>query len=351
MQTEVLDAYDPEAIVKAAAILRDGGVVAFPTETVYGLGALATNGDAVRKIFEAKERPGDNPLIVHVSSLEMVAPLVEGPIPLDMNLLADEYWPGPLSMIMPRSRRVPDEVTAGLDTVAIRMPSNIAALSLIKEAGPIAAPSANRSGRPSPTTAKHVLDDLEGRIPLILDGGPCRVGLESTVVDLTSDPVRILRPGGVSLEDIARTVGEAELDGSVLRPLAEDEVARSPGMKYRHYAPEGQVTIVKGARKRVAARICALYDEAVQAGRKGAILAASNNRALYGDRVVRLLGNSAQEQCHELFAALREMDDIGAEAIFSEALETKDIGLAFMNRLGRAASFRTVDANAREGKA
>ena len=351
MQTEVLDAYDPEAIARAAAIRKAGGGVAFPTETVYGLGALATNPDAVKKIFEAKDRPGDNPLIVHVAALDMIPPLVEGTPPLDMNLLADEYWPGPLSMIMPRSRRVPDEVTAGLDTVAIRMPSNIAALSLIKEAGPIAAPSANRSGRPSPTTAKHVLDDMDGRIPLILDGGPCRVGLESTVVDLTSTPARILRPGGVSPEAIMRTIGEAEVDGSVLRPLGEDEVARSPGMKYRHYAPEGQVTIVKGARKRVAARICAMYDEAVKAGLKGAILAASGNRALYGDRTVRLLGNGAAEQSHELFAALREMDDIGAQAIFSEALEAKDIGLAFMNRLGRAASFRTVDANAKEGKA
>ncbi len=348
MQTEILDAYEPGSVEKAAAILKDGGVVAFPTETVYGLGALATNPGAVEKIFEAKGRPGDNPLIVHIATMEMLKEIIDGPVPLEASLLAEEFWPGPLSMIFKKSKRIPDTVTAGLETVAVRMPSNPAALMLIKETGPIAAPSANRSGRPSPTTAKHVQDDLDGLIPLILDSGSSRVGLESTVLDLTSNPPRVLRPGGVTPTQIAEVIDEVEVDGSVLRPLQEGEVARSPGMKYRHYAPEGKVTIVKGQRKRMAAKICKLYDEAVAQGKKAAILANSSNRTLYGDRTVRMLGSGVQEQSKELFAALREMDDIKAEAVFSEALDAKDLGLAYMNRLGRAASFNVIDADKRE---
>ncbi|MDO4739229.1 MAG: L-threonylcarbamoyladenylate synthase [Eubacteriales bacterium] len=348
MTTEVMDAYEPGAVEKGAAILKEGGVVAFPTETVYGLGALATSHSGVEKIFEAKGRPADNPLIVHIADMTMLKELIEGDIPLDASLLAEEFWPGPLSMIFKKSKRVPDIVTAGLDTVAVRMPSNPAALMLIKEAGPIAAPSANRSGRPSPTSAKHVLDDMNGQIPLILDSGSCRVGLESTVLDLTCTPPRVLRPGGVTPDQIALVIDEVEVDGSVLRPMKEDEVARSPGMKYRHYAPQGSVTIVKGGRKRVAGRICRLYDEALAQGKKPAILASSSNRTLYGDRTVRMLGSGVAEQSRELFAALREMDDIGAEVVFSEALEAKDMGLAYMNRLGRAASFHIIDADRRE---
>lgn len=348
MHTEVLDAYEPGAIEKGAAILKDGGVVAFPTETVYGLGALATSRSAVEKIFEAKGRPSDNPLIVHIADMTMLKELIEGDIPLDASLLAEEFWPGPLSMIFKKSKKVPDSVTAGLETVAVRMPSNPAALMLIKEAGPIAAPSANRSGRPSPTSAKHVLDDMNGRIPLILDSGSSRVGLESTVLDLTCTPPRVLRPGGVTPNQIAEVIDEVEVDGSVLRPLQEGEIARSPGMKYRHYAPEGSVTIVKGGRKRVASRICRLYDEAKAQGKKPAILASSSNRTLYGDRTVRMLGSGVAEQSRELFAALREMDDIKADAVFCEALDAKDLGLAYMNRLGRAASFNVIDADKRE---
>lgn len=348
MNTEILDAYEPGAIEKAAAILKSGGVVAFPTETVYGLGALATDGKAVAKIFEAKERPADNPLIVHIAGFDMLQELIDGPVPLEANLLAEEYWPGPLSMIFKKSGKIPKEVCAGLDTVAIRMPSNPAALMLIKQAGPIAAPSANRSGKPSPTTAKHVFDDMNERIPLILDGGSCRVGVESTVLDLTCTPPRVLRPGGVTAEQIAATIGDVEVDGSVLSPLKEGEVARSPGMKYRHYAPKASVTIVQGARKRVAAEICKQYDEAKQQGKKPAILASTANRALYGDRTVRMLGNGAAEQSRELFAALREMDDIEADVVFAEALDTKEMGLAYMNRLGRAAAFQVIDADKRE---
>ena len=350
METEILDGYEMESVEKAAAIMKSGGIVAFPTETVYGLGAIATDAAAVKKIFEAKGRPGDNPLIVHIANTDMMKDLIDGDIPLDANLLCEEFWPGPLSMILPRSRKVPDAVTAGLNTVAIRMPSNTVALELIKAAGPIAAPSANSSGRPSPTTAKHVFNDLNGQIPLILDGGSCRVGLESTVLDLTCTPPRVLRPGGVTPEQIAEVIGECEVDGSVLRPLGEGETARSPGMKYRHYAPGGNVTIVKGSRKRMASKVCTLYDAAAKNGKKCAILAASGNRSLYGDRKVRMLGNNIQEQSRELFAALREMDDMGAEEIFCEGTEAKELGLAYMNRLGRAASFHVVDADEREGK-
>lgn len=348
MQTEIMDAYEPGAVEKAAAILKDGGVVAFPTETVYGLGALASNPAAVEKIFEAKGRPGDNPLIVHIADLNMLKEVIDGDVPLDASLLAEEFWPGPLSMIFKKGKKIPENVTAGLETVAVRMPSNPAALMLIKEAGPIAAPSANRSGRPSPTSARHVMDDMEGLIPLILDSGSCRVGLESTVLDLTCTPPRVLRPGGVTPAQIAEVIDEVEVDGSVMRPLQEGEVARSPGMKYRHYAPEGSVTIIKGARKRAAARICKMYDEALAQGKKPAILASSSNRSLYGDRTVRMLGSGVQEQSRELFAALREMDDIKADVVLSEAIDARDLGLAYMNRLGRAASFHVIDADRRE---
>ncbi len=334
---------DAGSLKQAAAIVRNGGLVGFPTETVYGLGANALDEDAVRSVFAAKGRPGDNPLIVHVSAMGEIPPLIRGEMPEMAKKLAAAYWPGPLTMIMPRSERIPDAVTAGMDTVGIRMPSNETARALIREAGcPIAAPSANRSGRPSPTTARHVLDDMDGRIPMILDGGACEVGLESTVLDVTGEVARVLRPGGVTPEMIAAVVGSVEVDGAVMRPLAQGEKPRSPGMKYRHYAPEGDLTIVQGEESAVASAICEMYD----AYEKGAaILALPGHEKRYGVRRVYPLGSTGTVEgvAAGLFAALRLLDDEGVEHIFSEAVPADGLGLAVMNRLGRAAAFHIVN--------
>lgn len=345
MKTELLKPTN-EALTSAADLIRAGEVVGFPTETVYGLGADATNAEAIDKIFKAKGRPGDNPLIVHISELEQISSVIAGEMPETARRLAEAYWPGPLTMIFAKGERIPLRVTAGLDSVAVRFPNHEVARALITASGvPIAAPSANLSGKPSPTTAAHVMRDMDGRVPMILDGGPCEVGLESTVVDIRSTPVRVLRPGGVTPRMIADVLGEVEVDGSVLRPLREGETVRSPGMKYKHYAPNGALVIVKGGPKRVAQEICSLYD--ATPGEKR-ILALDEHIPMYGGRSVRSLGADAKEMANRLFDALREMDDEGVSAIFSEAVEADGIGLAVMNRLGRAAAFHIVEAGADE---
>lgn len=325
----------------AGTLLRAGELVGFPTETVYGLGANALDQAAVLRIFEAKGRPADNPLIVHIASLEDVAPLIKGDLPEAARKLAEAYWPGPMTMVLPKSSRIPLAVSAGLSTVGIRFPDHPVAQALIQAAGvPIAAPSANRSGRPSPTTAAHVLEDMDERIPLILDGGPCRVGVESTVIDLTCDPVRVLRPGGVTPSMIARVLGSVEVDGSVLRPLMPGEVVRSPGMKYRHYAPKGEMTLVSGANVR--ARLASLYDEAERQGETALILA-KDARGFDG-RLVRALGETDAEAAASLFALLREADALGVQRIYAEVFDPEGVGLAVMNRMGRAAGFHRVVA-------
>ena len=331
-----------ESVREAAQIIREGGVVGFPTETVYGLGANALNGQAALRIFAAKERPADNPLIVHVSSVNEVAPLIAGEMPENAKKLAEAYWPGPLTMIMKKSSLIPDEVSAGLQTVGVRMPANETARALIREAGlPIAAPSANRSGRPSPTTAQHVMDDMDGRIPMILDGGASEVGLESTVLDVTGEVPRVLRPGGVTPEMIAAVVGAVEIDGTVMRPLKEGERPISPGTKYRHYAPKGDLTIVQGEEKAVAETICGMYDGFEK---DAAILALPGHENLYGVRRVYPLGEdgSVESAAAGLFGALRLLDDEKIAHIFSEAVPSEGLGLAVMNRLGRAAAFHIV---------
>lgn len=330
-----------ESVARAADLIRKGELVGFPTETVYGLGADALNPRAVMKIFAAKGRPGDNPLIVHIANINQLRPLIAD-APSEAALkLAHAFWPGPLTMLFPRSEVIPDCVTAGLSTVGIRMPANPWARLLIEKAGtPIAAPSANRSGRPSPTTAAHVQADLEGRILLILDGGPCAVGLESTVLDMTGQTPRVLRPGGVTPEMIAAIAGGADVDESVMRPLREGERPRSPGMKYRHYAPRGLVTIFRGDQEAVIAEICARYDAC---GGAALILAQAGHLARYGNRQVVSLGANAEEAANRLFEALRQADERSAQAIFAEAVEESGIGLAVMNRLGRAAGFRVID--------
>lgn len=332
------------SLSRAASLLRAGEVVAFPTETVYGLGADALQPQAVLRIFKAKERPADNPLIAHIADRDML-PLLAASVPDIAVRLMDAFWPGPLTLILPKTQAVPDGVSAGLSTVAVRMPSHPAARALIREVGsPIAAPSANRSGSPSPTTAAHVMADLEGRIPMILDGGPCDVGLESTVLDLTGGIPTVLRPGGVTVEMLRTVVPDVRVDEAVLRPLQQDAQVRSPGLKHRHYAPKAHVTIVAGAPQDVVARAVYLYDEAKAKGQSPALLCAAAHVSAYGDRHIHVLGGSPEEMSAHLYDALRTLDDEGTDLILAEVTGTDGIGLALMNRLLRAANFDVVDA-------
>ena len=337
---------DEHALSLAADLLRSGQLVAFPTETVYGLGADATNVNAVLSIFEAKGRPADNPLIVHIydrSQLDSICIVPDRAVPL-----MDAFWPGPLTILFEKLPAVPDAVTASLPTVAVRMPSHPVAAAMLRACRlPIAAPSANSSGRPSPTLAAHVLEDMQGRIPLILDGGPCEVGLESTVLDLCHGTPTILRPGGVTkemLEDVLHT--EVALAGSILRPLKPDEKALSPGMRYKHYAPKAAVTLVEGSEPSVLARLKELFFEEEKAGRKTCVLCFSEHVEALRDCCPHDIGSKqhAEEIAHRLFDSLRRLDEEGMESVFSEVIPPEGVGLAVMNRLGRAAAFRTIHA-------
>ena len=326
----------------AGLVIRNGGLVAFPTETVYGLGANGLDPVAVRRIFEAKGRPCDNPLILHIAKKSDVKPLWTK-VPDMAHILMDTFWPGPLTLIFNRGAIVPDEVTAGLDTVAVRMPDNKTALALIRAAGvPIAAPSANLSGKPSPTTAEHVRQDMDGKIDVVLDGGPCRIGVESTVLSLCKTPT-ILRPGGVTKEMLEAIVGPVELASSVLAPLKEGETALSPGMKYRHYAPDAQVVIATGSPRAAAARIAEAYDAREREGKRCVVFASTQTQAFYRGRRCVIIGdrNDPSTMCANLFAMLREYGE-DADVIFCEALPDSDMGLAYMNRLLRAAGFQTI---------
>lgn len=338
MRTELLKA-DERSLSLAAQLIKDGQVVGIPTETVYGLGANALDEKAVLAIFAAKERPADNPLIVHIADFAEMEPLCHVN---DMaRKLSDAFWPGPLTMILPKKEIVPIAVTAQLDSVAIRMPAHPVAQQIIRLSGcPIAAPSANRSGRPSPTQAQHVLEDMDGRIPLIIDGGESDVGVESTVVSLTGDTAVVLRPGGVTPEMIAAVLGECEVADSVMRPLREGEAAPSPGMKHKHYSPKAPMTLYAGEENAVSKRICAEYDKL--ASGEALILAAQQHLSLYGSRQVFDLGPDAASAAHALFAALRHADALGVKRVFSEAYPEEGVGLALMNRMARAAGFDIV---------
>ena len=342
METKVISVLNDLNTAKAegASIIRTGGLVAFPTETVYGLGANGLDGAAVDRIFEAKGRPNDNPLILHVAEKEDAFRLWAAEPP-HARVLMDTFWPGPLTLIDYRSAIVPNEVTAGLDTVAVRMPDSEAARALIAASGvPIAAPSANLSGKPSPTTATHVLQDMDGRIPLILDGGPCRYGVESTVLSLVDIPT-ILRPGAITKEMLAAILGEVALAPSILAPLAAGEKAASPGMKYKHYAPNAQVLVVVGEARIAANRISDLYDELSAQGKRVSIAATAEALPYYNNRRLALLGTRRDPTtlCNRLFALLRELDR-EADVILCEGVGTEGTGLAFMNRLLRSAGFR-----------
>ena len=334
----------PEAFSKASSLLHAGQLVAFPTETVYGLGANALDPEAVLSIFQAKGRPADNPLIVHIfekSQLEDICSVPDTALPL-----MEAFWPGPLTLLFEKKESIPSVVTAGLPTVAVRMPSHPVASAMLRSCGlPVAAPSANSSGRPSPTTAEHVLEDMNGRIPLILDGGMCDVGLESTVLDLCHGTPTVLRPGGVTPEMIMDVLGtEVRLAGSILRPLRENEVALSPGMRYKHYAPRACVTLVDGPEEKTVPALRSLFHDALQSGKKTCVLCFSEHMEALSDCCPHNIGSfrSPEEIAHRLFDTLRKLDGENMEVVFSEVIPPDGIGLAVMNRLGRAAAFRTI---------
>lgn len=338
MRTACLPA-TPEGIIQAAGILKSGGLVAFPTETVYGLGANALDEQAVRAIFQAKGRPGDNPLIAHVPDLDSARAWCHW-TPLAQQL-GQAFWPGPLTLILKRNDRVPAAVSAGLPSLALRVPAHPAALALLRACGfPVAAPSANRSGRPSPTTAQHVLEDLAGRIPLVLDGGPCEVGLESTVVDATGAVPVVLRPGAVTPEMLATVAGECLVAPSVLRPLEDDEAAPSPGMRHQHYAPRAEMALVEGEDAPVIQTLRSLAQ-----GKEGTwVLALEGSLPGLHGLETRSLGKDAGEAAHRLFYLLRQADREGVQRIYVQALPATGLGLAVMNRLARASGFRTIKA-------
>ena len=333
-----------EELAEAAQILRDGGLVAFPTETVYGLGANALDETAAKKIYAAKGRPSDNPLIAHISCLEELKPLVAY-IPEAGRKLAEAYWPGPLTMVFPKSDIVPYGTTGGLDTVAVRMPSDPVANRLIKLAGvPVAAPSANTSGRPSPTTAQHVWQDMEGKIEMILDGGPVGIGVESTIVDVSGDVPTLLRPGAITMEMLRETVGRVEIDPAIQAPPSADLRPKAPGMKYRHYAPHADLQLVEGETDRVVETINDLVKEKLAEGKMVGVICTDETRARYPQGEVRSVGLRAKEEtiAHNLFAVLREFDDLNVDCIYSESFSKDHLGQAIMNRLTKAAGYHIL---------
>ena len=347
MKTEVIkidqNNMDTEALERAAAIIRDGGLVAFPTETVYGLGADALSAEASKKIYAAKGRPSDNPLIVHVvefSDMEKIAQ----EMPEEAKKLADAFWPGPLTMIVRKNDKVPYETTGGMDTVAVRMPNHPVALELIRRSGGyIAAPSANTSGKPSPTLAEHVAFDMDGRIPMILDGGPVGIGIESTIVDLTEEIPMILRPGYITPKMLEKVIGEVKMDPGI---IASDSLQKpkAPGMKYKHYAPKADLVLVDGEAENVVKKINELVAEKQKNGLKVGVIATDETKDQYQADIVVSIGARADEDAiaQHLYKILREFDDWNVDAIYSESFATPRIGQAIMNRLLKAAGHQVL---------
>lgn len=372
---------DKTVLQEVGEVIKKGGLAAFPTETVYGLGGNALDEDAARKIYAAKGRPSDNPLIAHVSCVEEVEPLVKE-IPEAGRKLMEAFWPGPLTMIFPKSEKVPYGTTGGLDTVAIRMPDDPVANRLIALAGvPVAAPSANTSGRPSPTTADHVWQDMNGRIDMIIDGGPVGIGVESTIVDVSSAVPAVLRPGAITMEMLEEVLGEVSVDPAILGPLSADVRPKAPGMKYKHYAPKADLTLVEpgtgadresgaeqvtgaeqknGADRNTGAypetgldetqlqamirKVRELSREKIEAGYKVGVICTDESRDCYTDGEVRSIGarKSQASVAHNLYALLREFDDLGVDYIFSESFPKDHLGQAIMNRLSKAAGYKIV---------
>ncbi len=352
MKTKLLS---PGEVGKAADIIRSGGLVGIPTETVYGLGANGLDPTAVRSIFQAKGRPQDNPLILHIPDPSWLERYCED-IPEAVWLLAKRFWPGPLTMILKCKRHTPDKqsvshtgpwvipevVTAGLDTVGMRCPAHDICRAIIEAAGvPIAAPSGNTSGRPSPTSVTDMLEDMDGKIDAVVDGGVCQVGVESTILDLTCTPPRLLRPGGISLEELRDMLGEVELDPAILRPMGEGEQPRAPGMKYRHYAPKAPVIVVKGSPARSAAYILEHLSPTYWDG----VICFDEFAGWYPGHPVECLGGTLDqwEQARRLFHALRAMDEAGVKRIWAQSPDTAGMGLAVVNRLDKAAGFHIIE--------
>ncbi|MBQ8503103.1 MAG: threonylcarbamoyl-AMP synthase [Clostridia bacterium] len=340
METRILkiDAPDDEKIKLVGEILREGGLAAIPTETVYGLAGNALRGECAKRIFEAKGRPSDNPLIVHISSFDEWAPLVKE-IPETAKALADAFWPGPLTIILPKSDLVPDEVSGKLPTVAVRMPGNEIARAIIDSAGvPLAAPSANLSGKPSPTSAKHVIDDMNGKIDVIVDSGECTVGVESTVISLAVNPPRLLRPGGITPEMLTSVLGEIEIDDAVFNKLPEGAEAASPGMKYKHYAPAAQVVLIKSSLTEFVG-----YVEKNKSDGTVALCFEGEEKGLTVPCLTYGRKNDPSSQAKQIFDALRRLDEIKAEKVFARLPEKDGVGLAVFNRLIRAAGFNVIE--------
>ncbi len=337
------NAVDNEKIGEAAAIIREGGLVAFPTETVYGLGADALNPEASRKIYAAKGRPSDNPLIVHIADFEDLV-RIAAEVPQEAKKLADAFWPGPLTMIVNKNGKVPYETTGGMDTVAVRMPNHPAALELIRKSGClIAAPSANTSGRPSPTLAEHVAEDLGGKIPMILDGGEVGIGIESTIIDLTEEIPMILRPGYITKEMLESVIGRVQTDPGIIASDSSKK-PKAPGMKYRHYAPKAGLLLIDGKKDAVIEKINQMTDEMQAQGKRVGIIGTDETIAAYRGDMVLSMGAREDEDAiaRHLYRILREFDEAGVDVIYSESFSTPRIGQAIMNRLLKAAGHQVL---------
>ena len=339
MNTIYFETLTPENVASAAQIIRSGGLLGIPTETVYGLGANALDEEAVLHIFEAKGRPQDNPLIIHVPDASWLERYCES-VPEAAYRLAENFWPGPLTMILPRKPIVPLRTTGGLETVGVRCPDHPVTLAVIREAGvPIAAPSGNTSGRPSPTCMEDMREDMDGKIDAIFDGGPCRVGVESTIIDLTCTPPRLLRPGGLPLEALEAVLGEVAVDKAVVSLLKDGEKPKAPGMKYRHYAPKAPVTVFTGDPKKSARYISVHLPEAA------GVICFSEFTGLYPGHIVHDLGSFTDkaEQARRVFDALREFDHEAVTEIYAQCPDASGLGLAIGNRLKKAAGFHIVE--------
>lgn len=348
MQTEIVridrEHIDTEAMKRAGELLKEGSLVAFPTETVYGLGANALDEEASGKIYAAKGRPSDNPLIVHIADMEHLDRIVKS-VPEAAKKLAEAYWPGPLTMIFEKSSCVPYGTTGGLDTVAVRMPSDPVANRLIKLAGvPIAAPSANTSGRPSPTKAEHVIEDMDGKIEMIIDGGEVGIGVESTIVDVSGAVPTLLRPGAITMEMLRETLGQVDVDPAILGPVGADVKPKAPGMKYRHYAPKADMVLVEGEMEQVVEYINREAKKAEASGKKVGIICTEESRSMYPEGILEVIGSREHEEtvAHNLFAVLRDFDERQVDCIFSESFSKDRLGQAIMNRLCKAAGYHIV---------
>ena len=343
MNTIIEKSSEPGSIEKAGEILKKGGLVAFPTETVYGLGANALDEKAAAKIYAAKGRPSDNPLIVHIARMEDL-PAVASEIPEKAKMLAEHFWPGPLTMIFKKTEKVPYGTTGGLDTVAVRMPVHPVALQVIAAGGGfISAPSANTSGKPSPTTAAHVAADMDGRIDMVLDGGAAGIGLESTIVDMSEETPVILRPGYINQAMLEQVIGEVRMDQALIQENSKVR-PKAPGMKYKHYAPKADLKIVEGTQEAVVAEINRRICEQAAKGEKTGVIATEETKDLYKGGLVKSIGRRSDEEAiaRHLYSVLREFDESEVTQIYSEAFDTPNMGQAIMNRLVKAAGHQII---------